>query len=269
MKLLFTDLDGTLLKDDKTISPELKSSLLSILKQGHRLILTSGRPYNSILAIKEALELPNDGVMINAYNGGFLLDCANNQILIEQRLLISDIPKIMTLAYAHGLHCQTYTDTHIVIERKTKEIEEYIKHIQLPVIFTQHAESVFQKGPFKMMAISYTSKGSLIALGRDISIATNGRLTTLFSNDNYLEILPATSGKGLGVAFLCKELGIPLCDSIAVGDAENDTSMIQIAGTGIAMKNSTDELKKIANYITKTDNNHDGLIEVIENFIIS
>lgn len=269
MKLLFTDLDGTLLKDDKTISPALKASLLSMLAQGHRLILSSGRPYNSMLEIKEGLNLPDKGVMINAYNGGFLIDCLNEEILIEQRLLVSDISKIMSLAYAHGLHCQTYTDTHIVVERKTKEIEQYCKHIHLPIIFTDCAQALFKKGPFKMMAISYTSKGSLIALGRDISMATNGRLTTLFSNDNYLEILPATSGKGKGVEFLCHHLGLSLEDTVAVGDAQNDASMILTAGIGIAMANSSDELKKIANYCTTDDNNHDGLIEVIEKFIIS
>lgn len=267
MKLLFTDLDGTLLKEDKTISSHLKRSLITMLEKGHRLILTSGRPYYSILSVKEALGLPNEGVFINAYNGGFLIDCSNNEILLEQRLLMNDISKVFTLAYSHGIHCHTYSDTHIVSERKTNELNQYTTHVHLPVIITAQASQALEKPPFKMIAISYKSKDSLIALGRDITLATNNRITTLFSNDNYLEILPASSGKEKGIQFLCQYFNLPLSDSIAVGDAENDSSMIQVAGVGVAMANSHNDLKEIANHTTNSDNNHDGLLEVIENFI--
>jgi len=268
-KLLFADLDGTLLKDDKTISSELKQGILSMIDQGHSLILSSGRPYNSILSVKESLDLPDKGVLINAYNGGLLIDCSSQEILIEQRLLRTDVSKILQLAYARDLHCQTYSDTHIVSERRTKEIELYSKHVNLPIIFAENAESVLENGPFKMMAISYTSKETLAALGRDISLSTNGRLTTLFSNDNYLEILPSTSGKGKGIEFLCEHLNLSITNAISVGDAENDSSMIITAGLGVAMANATEDLKRLSNYVTSKDNNHDGLLEVIEKFILS
>ena len=54
--------------------------------------------------------------------------------------------------------------------------------------------------------------------------------------------------------------------AVAVGDAANDLTMIEAAGIGVAMANGTDEVKKIANYITTRDNNHDGIAEVAEKF---
>ena len=89
------------------------------------------------------------------------------------------------------------------------------------------------------------------------------KLTVLFSNNNYLEIFNINSGKGNAVIKLCNILNIPVKNSLAAGDQENDISMIKAAGIGIAMINGVDEVKKVANVITKKDNDNDGLVEFI------
>jgi hydroxymethylpyrimidine pyrophosphatase-like HAD family hydrolase len=68
---------------------------------------------------------------------------------------------------------------------------------------------------------------------------------------------------------MCRKLGIDIADSIACGDAENDLPMIQTAGIGVAMVNGTAEAKAAANYVTEHDNNHDGIAEVVEKFLLS
>ena len=61
---------------------------------------------------------------------------------------------------------------------------------------------------------------------------------------------------------------MPMECTVAVGDEENDISMIRAAHVGVAMKNGTTEAKAAADYITECDNNHDGIAEVIEKFIM-
>ena len=67
---------------------------------------------------------------------------------------------------------------------------------------------------------------------------------------------------------MCKILGTPLENTVAAGDEANDVSMIQTAGTGVAMGNAVQAAKDAADYVTQRDNNHDGIAEVIERFLL-
>ena len=92
-------------------------------------------------------------------------------------------------------------------------------------------------------------------------------ISLAYSNPYYLEVFPAASGKGAAVRKLCELLSINPAFSLAAGDAENDISMITEAGTGIAMTNATEAVKKAATTITLYDNDHDGLAHTIEDMI--
>ena len=88
-------------------------------------------------------------------------------------------------------------------------------------------------------------------------------LDSMYSNDYYLELIPRKSGKGNALIWLRDYLGINPENVIAAGDGENDMSMIQAAGVGVAMLNAPDNVKAVADIITETDNNHDGLAPIL------
>ena len=67
---------------------------------------------------------------------------------------------------------------------------------------------------------------------------------------------------------MCRMLGIDLADTIAAGDEENDLTMIEAAGVGVAMANGIPAAKALADYVTTRDNNHDGIAEVVEKFML-
>ena len=90
-------------------------------------------------------------------------------------------------------------------------------------------------------------------------------LDSMYSNDYYLELIPRKSGKGNALIWLRDYLGIKPENVIAAGDGENDMSMIQAAGVGVAMLNAPDNVKTVADIITETDNNHDGLAPILLN----
>ena len=85
-------------------------------------------------------------------------------------------------------------------------------------------------------------------------------LSSIYSNASYLEIFPKEAGKGAALERLCRHLNIPVENSMAAGDAENDISMVKAAGCGIAMCNGSSEIREAADVVTENDNDHDGLV---------
>lgn len=74
--------------------------------------------------------------------------------------------------------------------------------------------------------------------------------------------------KGVAIRYLCNFLDISTDNTIAVGDEQNDITMIQNANIGVVVANAVEEAKRVADYITEHDNNHDAIAEVIEKFIL-
>lgn len=268
MKILFTDLDGTLLNHDKKISEYQKNCLFDMLNKGHKLVLTSGRPLSSILEVKNNLGLSSQGSYIIAFNGALIYDCERDTILLKECVPMTDIRYLLDKAYEHHVHCHTYTLSDIVSERDTPELAQYREHIHLPVRIVPDALTALTLEPCKLIAIDFSDKQRLLDFQKEIDAKTQEHLTTLFSNDHYLEIFSKRAGKGNAIQYLCDYLSVPIADSVAVGDAENDLSMIKAAGIGAAMQNAVPLLKEHADYITTKTNDEDGLSEVIQTYMI-
>ena len=83
-----------------------------------------------------------------------------------------------------------------------------------------------------------------------------------------LEIFAKEAGKGNGLRFLCDYLNVPVVNSIAAGDAQNDISMLEAAGLSVAMCNGDEDIKAMADVVTKRDNHECGLADVVYEFIL-
>lgn len=265
-KILFTDLDGTLLNDEKKVSSALFGALHQLQVRGHILVLSSGRPLDSIIEVKEMLHLQNRGLYISAYNGGLIYDCSTKQSIIEKRVSFADAAYILEVARHTHTYCHTYTATHIVTEEESKELAHYLENIHLPVICTPRIMEYLTEEPFKLLAIDTADHAHLEQFKEALQPWANGRITTLFSNQKYLELIPATAGKGQALAELCQHLQIPVSNAMSAGDMDNDISMIEVAGFSVAMQNATPLVKEKATIISEYDNNHDGLLPYIKEF---
>lgn len=89
MKLLFTDLDGTLLNNDSQISPDTRAFLDEFLAAGNKLILSSGRPTDSVLEVKNNAGLSQPGILLSCYNGAQIYDCDSRRTIMAKRLPLS------------------------------------------------------------------------------------------------------------------------------------------------------------------------------------
>ncbi len=119
-----------------------------------------------------------------------------------------------------------------------------------------------------MLAIDYQGQTELKKFIRWIHEELGEELIAFFSSQEFVEIIPKGLGKGNALQRLSGMLGIPMENTLAAGDQENDLSMICDAGIGCAMANAVPTVKEAADYITERDNNHDGIQEIIERFML-
>ena len=258
--LVFSDLDGTLLNSDSLISPVTKEAILSMISKGHKLIFTSGRPLNSILEVVKQSDLELPGMLIISNNGALVYDCDTKKVLIQHRISTDDLRYLTTEAANMNIYCHGYTDTHIIAPAMSPELAFYTRRIELPITITEDIAGMLPDGSFKLMVINLESKQKLKAFREHIASYCEGRIQAVFSNDRYLELLPIEAGKGNAIRFVCNYFHVPLSHAYACGDAENDISMLEAAGIGVAMQNADETVKQIADIITEKDNNHDGLV---------
>ena len=122
--------------------------------------------------------------------------------------------------------------------------------------------------PAKVLALDYQNPGRVTEFRQYITPRYQGKLDIYLSHPALLELVSPGVNKGNAVRFLCQYLSIPIERSVAAGDAENDLTMIQAAHVGAVMCNGEQLLKDHADYITSADNNHDGVAEILERFIL-
>lgn len=261
MKILFTDLDGTLLNKESKVSARTKKFLDEFTGAGNKLVLSSGRPLDSILEVKEKSGLDYGGVVIIASNGTQIYDCDSKTAILEKRMPLSYVSYLQSQARECGLHIHTYTDDAIVCDSEDEEVIYYRRRIHLPLIIADDYASVLEKGPLKMLAIDLKDHDRLTGFCDAIADWAEDKIRYIFSNDYYLELFVRDAGKGNAVRYVYEHFGVSRNDTYAAGDAQNDISMIEAAGCGIAMQNATDIVKNAADVITPKDNDNDGLAE--------
>lgn len=267
-KILFTDLDGTLLDEQKQISAYTREVLDAWSKAGHKLVLCSGRDINSVGDVKKYLQLDFPGMYLIGYNGGQIYDCDNQKTIYKVSLTLAQTSHIVKEAARFGVHVHSYTDTHIVSPEDNEQLRYYCRVIKTPVIFSRNVTDVMTEGPCKCLAVELEDLKKLEDFRCSLlPWAKEEGITMIYSNPYYLEFFPSVSGKGTAVKTLCELLNINPYFSVAAGDAQNDISMIEAAGMGIAMCNGTEDVKMAATTITAYDNNHDGLAHALYDLI--
>lgn len=267
MKLLFTDLDDTLLNNQSQVSPETRAFLDEFLAAGNRLVLSSGRPLMSVMEVKELTGLTQPGIFLSASNGTRVYDCDRQCTIRKIGLPLSYVSYLQEQAEALSLHIQTYRDSDaddaVVSPADDEEIRYYRKKIHLPLVVSQNLCDALTEEPCKMLAISLHNRNKLETFRQNIAEWAEGKIRSIYSSDIYLELFDWNAGKGSSLLFLCDYLGIPVSDTYAAGDADNDISMLDAAGCGIAMKNATDRVKAHADVVTELDNDHNGLADMM------
>jgi Cof subfamily protein (haloacid dehalogenase superfamily) len=267
-KILFTDLDGTLLNDERNISYQNKQAIHKALENNHKVVIATGRPLPSALILMEELGLTNEGCYAITYNGGLIYDCGAKKAIAKSTIPMEYVHHIFQIAKEQGIHCHTYTDKYVISEQLTTELERYCNNIRIPYKIIDNMQQADIENPVKAIMIDFGGKERLAKVKEELNSWCDGKVNSYFSNPYLLEFGSLEATKGNAVKFLCNHLHIPIEHSIAAGDEENDISMLQAAGIGTVMANASDEIKKYGDYITKNNNNNHGIAEIIERFLL-
>lgn len=267
-KILFTDMDGTLLNKQKEVTPYTREVLEKWCQAGHKFVLCSGRDINNLKFVRKSLSLNYPGMYLIGYNGGQIYDCEQDKTLYRIGLSHSQVVHIKETADSFGIHFHTYSETSIVSPKADEGLTYYQRFINTPTVIAPDIFTVLDVEPCKCLLIERKDTAKLEQLRLTLlPWAEKEGITLAYSNPYYLEVFPSRSGKGAAVLKLCELLNINPLFSIAVGDAENDISMIEKAGLGIAMANAAESVKNTATTITEYDNDHDGLAHTIIDMI--
>lgn len=265
--ILFTDMDGTLLNEEKSISKEVLTAMSEYTRHGGQIVLSSGRPLESIVQVAKTLNLITPNMYIISFNGALIYDLSNDKVICEKRVPLPLVRKILDTAHEMNVHCHTYSDTNIISEFDTPELHKYTVHVKIPYLIKENATDYLaslNQQPLKLLAMTMEDRKPLYAFANKLHEVVGDEIHTFFSQMCYLECCMKDASKGNAVRFLCDYLNIPIERSVAVGDAANDISMLEAAGFSYAMFNATDDVKRVASYITKRGNAHDGILEVFE-----
>ena len=266
MKILFSDLDGTLLTDDKSILPEDRRSIEEMLARGHKLVITTGRPLVSAKNLAKKYGVYKPGFFLVSFNGGVIFDCGSELPILTRPIPMDLVKFIMDEAHRRGFHAHTYAGDKVISEYKTEELKAYCKLMNMEYVIV---EDVREYGnPIKVNVITQTTHSSLLDFRSEMRKTTEGKLFDVFSKPEMLEFSHLKSNKGDAVRFMSEFYRVPLEMTIACGDEENDCPMIETAGLGVAVANASNVCKSVADYITMNDNNHSALSEVIRKFIL-
>ena len=268
-RLLFLDLDGTLLNDQKEITEGNRIALEQALERGHGVVIATGRPLKSAKDLAGRLGLDKPGCMMIASNGAILYDWEKNDTIFTCTMALASVRKLFAEANRRKLHIQTYEGELVLVEPRCEDeaLEWYCGKIGMKHRVITDAQRDVVQEPVKCLMIDYYDQTDLRAMQQWIRENMQQEADCFFSCNEYLEIVTKGMNKGNAVRRLCEMMGIDIANAVAVGDAANDLSMIQAAGIGIAMANGTEEVKAAANYVTERDNNHDGIAEVVEKFL--
>ena len=241
VKIFFTDMDDTLLNSEKQVTKENMDAISEALAAGHKIVFNTGRPLSGFLPILKELGLDREGCYAIAFNGGLIYDCAAQKTL----------------------------HTSLLCRHAGEETRIYTQAIHIPVVEDPLLPEHLAKEPCKMIVIDLHDRAKMDAYRAAMEPWAKGKISMFYSSPHYLEHVPEHVSKGHAVKKLCELLQIPLANTVAAGDQENDISMIEAAAVGAAMKNATDAVKASADYITENDCNHSGVAEILRKFILA
>ena len=265
-KLVAIDMDGTLLREDKTISERTKKAIQSAREKDVTVVLATGRPIEGVSRYLEELNMYTDKDYVLSYNGALVQKTLSKEVIGKIALTGEDLHYLKKLSDELKVNIHAFSETKGLITPKNSkytEVEASINNIDIHEINfdTISKDEVIVK---IMMIDEPEILGPAI---ENLPKEVFEKYTVVRSTPYFLEFLNKEVNKGVGVEMLAKHLGIKQEEVITFGDAGNDLHMIEYAGLGVAMANAFDEVKEAANYITDSNEN-DGVAKAIEKFIL-
>jgi Cof subfamily protein (haloacid dehalogenase superfamily) len=258
ISLVVSDVDGTLLTKDKTLTDAARTAVQRLHQAGIGFTITSSRPTIGMRFLVEPLSIT---LPVGAFNGSSIVDPQMNPI--EQHLIpASAVERSIGLLTEYGIDIWLFTNDKW-LTRNGKG--EYVPHEKRAI--RADPAVVMDFTPYLSAACKIVGSSADAALLQACEVEMQKQLgaqaTAIRSQSYYLDITPPGCDKGTFVRSMAKRLGIATDAVATIGDMQNDLAMFKQSGLSIAMGNATDDVKKVATLVT-TSNEDEGFARAIE-----
>lgn len=279
-KLLATDMDGTLLKNDKKISSRNLKALESASKKGIEIVIATGRSYSTLKKYTDLFSfdcylITNNGSIIrNKFHDVEKSVCLEPDATLEIIKVLKNQNVYFHSSDAENIYIQSYKARFLEAKRflqheYTNPVSLY-KSLLLKMIFDRNLKKInFRKISDQNISINTffilsEQERVLCKIKEQLSQIKGVAVTS--SSSNNIEALSDKASKGSALSYVGEKLQIKTNEMIAIGDQLNDLSMIQTSGLGVAMANADKKVLEKADWVTKSNEDH-GVAYAIEQLL--
>ncbi len=270
---IFIDLDGTALRSDKLISSTTTTIIKDLQNKNINIFVATGRPP---YMIKQELKLLNIHELVICVNGGMIINTNENKIINIEKIDYPSAQKIEFFLKKNNLPYLIYTDKEMYYN--CSESNTWIKYLKdrISILDNEYkwnltkiddSYNLENHNIVKFLIPTFSLEKDLID---KLYLLFEKEITScklVQSQEDILDIIPSHSSKGVGIKYIANLLSLDLDKTLAFGDANNDIPMFQTVKYSVAMGNAVNDLKKVATYITKS-NDEDGIYNFIKEKVL-
>ncbi|EJN25028.1 HAD-superfamily hydrolase, subfamily IIB [Pseudomonas sp. GM78] len=263
IRLLLSDMDGTLLLPDHSLSQRTIDAVRSLREAGVLFSLATGRPPRAMLQTIEALgvDLPTA-----AFNGGTLVHPDGSLLVAHYLPATAALTTLALFADQPEIDVWVFSSGDWLVKDSTGPMVPREQHgLGYPPVVVESFEPYLARID-KIVAAS-NNTALLVELEARLLEKVEGQAQVSRSQPVYLDVTAMQANKGEALRTLAEFLGVPLAQTAAMGDGGNDPAMFQVAGLSIAMGQAEEAVKRQANLVTAS-NAEDGAALAIEQYIL-
>ena len=262
IRLVACDLDGTLMGKDLTFSPRLLEAVRQAQERGITVTIATGRGFPSTRRFARQLGIT---APVICYQGA-QIRTAEGASLHAAALPRENLPEVIAFCHERGRELALYCNDEIYQTTRMYDGDYYDRWFGLAIHQVDDLLTAIPGEPVKFMVIAPT-KAQADRLEREVRDLAAGRFQVVRSHAWFIEGLARGASKGDSVARLARRLGALRKEVMALGDSDNDASMVEWAGLGVAMGNASDEVKGVADAIAPAQA-EDGAAWAIERYAL-
>ena len=262
--LVALDLDGTLVGDDLVLRPRVREAVAAAQARGVAVTIVTGRMFRAARPFAQALGI--GGPMV-CYQGAAVFEASSGATLRETPVRPDVTRDVLAWAHEHGVHAQCYADDQLYVEQINRFSERYTALARVePVVVPNLREAFAERPSIKVVLVDDAERADQHLAALRPLLGDRAYLTR--SHVDFVEVVDPHVNKGEALAFIAQRYGVPLQETLAVGDAWNDVPLLDVAGIGVAMGSGPPELLARADHVV-ADVAHDGVAEAIERFVLA
>jgi len=262
IRLVIADVDGTLVTQEKVLTPRSVEAVNQLRGAGISFTITSGRPPLGMKMLIDALGLTEP---LAAFNGGVMVH--PDLSVMARSFVPPDVAvKVIDAIAHHGLDCWVYTDRDWLVRNPNAPHvarEQWTVKFAPEVVsdFTAHLDHVA-----KIVGVG-DDHAAVARCEADVQSDCGNHVSAARSQPYYLDVTHPDANKGHVVAVMSEALSIPASQIATIGDMPNDVLMFRVSGLSIAMGNASAEVQGQARCVT-TSNEEEGFANAMESFIL-